>query len=344
MTEHIVYSSEAQYGTWVTPARTLPVDECNIQSQREQVPLDVTGFGRGRYLSVPGAKPVNGPLNLPWWMTRVGAFFGSFLVNAVQTVVDTGVYNYGLLPDDDLPLNGFSIQQRYSPTVAINVLSAYVASMSIALAIKEAARVQMTMEAKDDAVAGANWDYNGQPSPAVIDPLPAYAALMRPMMFYDVALTLGATVGAGTGNRFTVAGGTTYNLIETLNLNIDNGVDTEGYGLTPDPTRQVIYPGARTIGADLELDWSSMPTVFSNAWRNDVPMTLRIDLVGPVITGAYRYEAHITIPRFRLSSAQHPAASGDKSRRKQSASGEAEVDQTLGTDINVWIQTSEATL
>ena len=32
---HVIYSRETTFGTWVTPAKWLPVNECDVQSGRE---------------------------------------------------------------------------------------------------------------------------------------------------------------------------------------------------------------------------------------------------------------------------------------------------------------------
>lgn len=345
MEEHIVFSRESSFGTWVTPAKAIPVSEAGIQSARETIKAAVTGTGRGRWAAWRGAKPVAGPLKMPFWPVGVGTILSTFLTDVAATSVAGGVYDQGLLPNDAAAHKGLSIQQIYSAAVALNVLSAYVNSMTLTAAIKESAQIEFEMEAKDEALAGGTWDYNGGASPAIVS-VPAYAALsLRPFIFYDAVIVAGGTASLNDAqNKIAIAGGTTYSKIENLEIGMSLNLDTDGFGLAQDPTRQSLAPGERVISAKFDIDWTDLSTTFYSAWRAGSELALHASFIGPLITGSYYYEAHIIIPALHFDAVPLPSIAGEKGRRKQTVTGEAVTEATTGYDINVWLRTSEATI
>ena len=345
MQEHVVFSKESSFGSWMTPARAIPVTEAGIQSAREQIKAAVTGTGRGRWAAWQGAKPVAGPLNMPFWPVGVGTILSTFLADVAATSVAGGVYDQGMLPDDAAGHDGLSIQQIYSDAVALNILSAYVNTFTLTAAVKETAQIAFEMEAKDEALAEGTWDHDGSASPAIVS-VPAYAALsLRPFIFYDATIVAGGTASLDdTENKIEIAAGTTYSQIENLEIGMAFNLDTDGFGLTTDPTRQSLVPGERVISAKFDIDWSELSTTFYSAWRAGSELALYAKFVGPLITGSYYYEGHIIIPALHFESVPLPPISGDKGRRKQSVAGEAVTEATTGYDVNVWLRTSEATL
>lgn len=345
MQEHVVFSKESSFGAWMTPAKAIPVSEAGIQSARETIKAAVTGTGRGRWAAWLGAKPVAGPLKMPFWPVGVGTILSTFLTDVAATSVVGGVYDQGLLPNDAAGHDGLSIQQIYSAAVGLNVLSAYVNTFTLTAAVKEAAQIAFEMEAKDEALCAGTWDHDDGASPAIVS-VPAYAALsLRPFIFYDATIVAGGTASLdAVENKIAIAGGVTYSKIENLEIGIALNLDTDGFGLATDPTRQSLVPGERVINAKFDIDWTDLSTTFYSAWRAGNELALYAKFVGPLITGAYYYEGHIIIPALHFDSVPLPPISGEKARRKQSVEGEAVTESVTGYDINVWLRTSEATL
>lgn len=344
MTQHLIYSREAAFGTWVTPATWLPVDEANVQSQREQVELRLTGSGRDLRQSVLGAKPVNGPLVLPWHFTGIGGILASFLrsVTTVEVVAST-VYTHSLLFDDTVGLLPLSMQQQYSASVALNILSAVVTSMTISAVAKEKVGLNFALEAKDEALAGGTWDYDGvTSSPAVISS-PSYPSVTRPFMFYDGTVQIGGTASISS-NIISLSGATAYPKTNNFEVGLDLGVDTDGFGITTDPTQQELWPGDREITVSIERSWTDLSTTLYAAWRAGTPQPMELKFVGPEIDTGHNYEAHIVMPAVVLNPAQLPGVTGSHAKKRQSVSGKATEDATTGHALNIWIKTSEATL
>lgn len=347
---HVIYSRESTFGTWVTPAKWLPVNECDVQSTREILDDQLTGAAsRGLYGTLLGGKAVNGPLKCPWHLVNIGSILRSFMCSIATTNPYAGVYDHALLFDDTAGMVGLSMQQQHKyvsgagNNLAINVLSAIVSSLKINMASKETVGLEFEFEAKDEAKAGGTWDYNGGASPSILT-TPAYSAVTGHFMFYNATVVLGGTP-AIAGGKLSVSGGTTYAKIGNLTIGVDNGLDAEGFGLTTDPTRQEIWPGDRKITADFEISWTDLLTTFYDAWRAKTQIALLVDLVSATtIASTYKYEAHICIPGLVLDPAKLPAISGTKEKRKQSVSGRAQIDATTSKDFGIWIRTSEAAL
>ncbi len=343
--EHFIYSKQSVFGTWVTPARALPVENADIQSNREKLNLGVTGAYRAPYVHVLGAKPVSLALALPWWTLNVGTLLNLMLTDIAVTEVSAGaVYDQGMLFDDTAALGCLSGQAKYKSDTARNVLGAVPNAVTIAAAIKEAVKLNFDMPAKDEALAAGTWDFDGSASPAVIA-TPSYATLRRPLMFYDAAVVIGGTPAFNdTTNKLSIGSGTSYTKLSSLEIAINNNIDTDGFGLAQDPTAQELLPGNRDTEVTFEMSWSDYATTFYSAARAGTAMALSLDLIGPVITGIYHYEGHLCLPSIFFDPANLPPISGDKSRKKIQVKGAAQQDTVTGKDFGLWIRTSEATL
>lgn len=335
--EHFVYAPETVYGTWVTPTKAIPVESVELQTAREAVDLRVTGAGRGLYERVLGAKPVNGSLVCPWWTSYIATIFKSFLRDTATT--GAGPYTHTFLPDDTADLLGLSIQEIYSASLGLDILSATVNAVTINAAVKEAVKLTFELEAKDEALAGGTWDYSGGAAPALVaSPGSLYPAIARPLMFYDAAIVIGGTPSIAS-KIISVAAGTAYVKVANVEIKIDNGLDTDGYGLVADPTRQELPPGNREITCKFEISWTDYSTTLYAAARAGTAMAFQLNLVG--LSNA---EAHVIIPSLFFDPAKLPAVAGDSKKRTLSLTGKAQLDSVTAKDINVWIKSGEATV
>lgn len=340
--KHFIYSNQSAIGTWVTPARAVPVESFDIQHARESLNLNVTGAGRAPYLTVLGAKPVTATLVIPWWTINVASLF-----NCMMTTLDTdspnaGVYDHDMLFDDTTYPKWFSGQGKYTATLARNLLGAAIDSVKITAATKAAAKLEFGLIAKDEGKAGGTWDFDGSACPAVVAS-PTYGTLRRPLMFYDATVTIGGTPSLSDG-RLTIGSGTTYSKLSQAAITISNNIDSDGFGLTPDPTVQETIPGNRDIELAFDMSWSDYATTFYDNARAGTAMAFDLALVGPTITGVYKYEAHITIPSVFFDPVNLPPIDGDKSKKTISVVGKAQTDTTTGVDFGLSVRTSEATI
>lgn len=342
--EHVLFNRETAFGTWVSPTKCIPVEEWSFPPAREQVKLDLTGAGRGRYQTVQGAKPVAGSMRFPWWGLQTGSIIVASLCTTAPTLVAAGIYDHGCLFDDTAGVVGLSMQGKYSAALGLNVLSAVPSKWTFTMAAKQAAMVAIDLLAKDEARVGQNWDYTASPSSAILNH--TYPTMMRPLMFYDATLILGGTPTlSGTTKLWSIGSGTTYSKFSLVEVSVDLGLDADAFALTTDPTIQEAFPGHRTISIKLESSWTDLSTVFYDAFRAGTEMALQIKLAGPIISTTYKHEGEITIPNIHFDpDAIWPAISGAQARPKSAISGEAVLNVTAGYDFGIRLRSSEATL
>lgn len=344
MTKHFIYSKETSPYTWVTPAKAVWVDSAQITGKREVLEQRTTGVGRDPLMNVLGAKPVNGPVALKWWVNNIGTLFSTFLRDGAIGNVATGVYDHGLLYDDTVGFLAISAQQKYNATLGINVLGAAVNGVTIAAASKEEVKLDFDFIAKDEAKCGGTWDWSGAASPAVVAS-PSYPTVGRPLMFYDALITMGGTPAlTDATNKIAVSGGTAYAKLRNLSVALGHNLDADAFGLTQDPTIQEISPGDRTIEVSFDISWTDYSTTFYDAARAGTPLALTWDLIGPLIDATYHNEAHIVIPSLFFSPVELPPLDGDNAGKTQTVTGKAQVDSVTGKSFNLWLRTGEATL
>jgi hypothetical protein len=344
MADHFIYKKESTFGTWVTPDLAIPVKGAGIHSRRSAIDLQVTGGGRDPFQMVMGKKAVGGGIEFPWWTTRVGPLLSTILTSVTTTNPSGSIYNHAMLFDDTALLGSVSAQMRYSASVAQNILSAVISKISFTwdAGADEPVLVKPEFEAKDEAPAGGTWDYDGATSsPAVISP--SYASQVRPFMFYDCVIKHGGTPSI-SGGKISLAGATTVTRVKNISLDIDMGVDADGFRLAQDPTRKAVPPGERKMSVKISQDWSTLDSTFYTAWRAGTMLALDITMQGAVISGSDKYEAHITVPSLWFDPATYPDVAGEEQVKMQEISGTPVYNTTCAAALGIWIQTSEATI
>jgi hypothetical protein len=344
--EHFIYSAQSALGTWVTPARAIPVESADIQHAREIIDLGVTGDCRAPYVHVLGAKPVTFALVMPFWTVNVATLLNTVMTdNAITEVTSPTVYDHGMLFDDTAMLGSISGQVKYKSDLGRNVLGATPNGLTISAAIKEPAKLAFDFIAKDEALAAGTWDFDGSASPVLVAS-PTYGTLRRPLMFYDASVTMGGTPAInGTTQKVSIGSGTAYTKVNSIEFAINNNLDADGFGLVADPTVQELGPGSREIKVTLEMSWTDYATTFYTNARAGTAMAVALELVGPIIGATVsKYEAHIFAPSVFFDPVNLPDISGDKSRKKIQVTGTAQRDSVTGVDFGMWVQTGEATI
>ncbi len=336
---HFGYSPEVTFGTWVTPAKFIPIETEDIGSTREMLDLRVTGACRSLYDRVLGAKSVGGGMTTYYWQSYIGSMLKTFMRDTATTG-SGDPYTHALLFDDSVGLLGNSIQKIYKTSataVAQNVLSATVSTFAVNCTSKEQVKLEFGFEAKDEGLAGDTWDYNGGACPAVVGS-PTYPAVARCYMFYDARVSWGGTAALAS-NIITISAGTDYAKISNLEIGVDMGVDTDGFGLTEDPTRQEIWPGNREITVSFDISWTDYASTFYDAARAGTGMALELDLS----ISASR-EAHIIVPKVIFDPNKLPPLTGDSAKKVLNLTGKAVKEATTAKDFNIWFESGEATI
>lgn len=341
--QHFVYSAEAEFGTWVEPAKAIPVETADIGTAREVIDLRVTGSCRSLFKRVLGAKSVNGQVLTYWWPSYISTLFKNWMRDNATTG-ESAPYTHAFLFDDEKAHLGYSIQQiaNTSDEVGTSILSAYTNTLQIGLAAKEQAKLTFNFEAKDEAPftvgeVSKYWDYGDgdTASPSMVGtPGSLYAAIARPLMFYDGTITMGGTPSI-TNKVISIADGTAYAKILSATITINNDLDTDGFGITEDPTRLEIWPGDREITITFEISWTDYATTFYDNARAGTDMAFELALAGPG-----NAEAAIVIPSVFFDPTKLPSVTGSAKKKTLSLTGKAQYDSTTGKDFNVWIKDS----
>lgn len=341
--QHFIYSEESAFGTWVTPDKAIPIETEDIGAPREILDLRTTGAGRGLYSRVLGAKPVNGSFTTYWWQSNIATILSTFMRDTATTG-GGDPYTHGFLFDDSQGLLGLSIQKIYKTSaaqLAQNFLSCVVSTWTITAAKKEKVMLNFGIEGKDEGLAGGTWDYDGSACPAVTGtPSALYASKARPFMFYDGTVTIGGTPSLDDpSNVISIGGGTDYAKIENVEISVALNLDTDGYGITADPTRQEIWPGNRDITVSFDISWTDYATTFYTNARAGTAMALELGFA----ISADR-EAHIVVPSLSFDPYKLPPVTGDATKKVMTVTGKAETDTTTGYDFNAWVESGESTI
>jgi hypothetical protein len=341
--KHFVYSKESANNTWTTPAKWLWVNSAQVGSKRDVLPYRTTGVGRDIQQNVLGAKPVNGPVKLPWWFTNVGTLFHSFMTAIHTATVATGVYDHALLYNDAALFDTLSLQQQYNSSFGVNVLGAAVNAVTIDAITKQQVGLTFDMIAKDEAECGGTFE-SGAASVAAISPA-VYPTLNRGFLFYDALIHIGGTPAlGGTDRKLSLSAPTTVAKLRSLSIKISNNLDADAYGLTMDPTLIEQSPGDRNIDVTFDMSWLDYSSTFYDAGRAGTAMALEMILQGPVIETTNHYEAHICIPSLYINPMDLPEISGDNKTPMLPVKATGQLHQATGVSFGLWLRTSEATI
>ncbi|HLF28228.1 MAG TPA: hypothetical protein VJG32_18005 [Anaerolineae bacterium] len=345
--EHLVYSAETEFGSWVTPTRAIAVDDANWDSERAVDEQPTTGSGRAPYLHVLGAKPVTGGFTTRWWVANIATLFGQFMRD-FQTTTPAGATDardHGFLYDDEQNPLGLSVQKIYTSTLARNILSAIPNQVTLSFAAKEAAKLIFDAPAKDIVRAEQLWDSLGTASDAVIAS-PTYPAVRRPLYFYDAQITIGGTPSLDLAtNKIAIADGDVVTKVHNIQVVINHNLDTDAFSLMRDPTILELVWGARNIQITLDVSWSDYATDLYDAAHAGEAMALDIDLRhSDEIEAGFNYEGHVVVPSLFFDPMKLPNIGGDKARKTVSLTARAQQDPITARDINVWIRSAEASL
>ena len=254
----------------------------------------------------------------------------------------TTAVDHGFLPGDTLPLSTLSIQAQYSATHAVNYLGVVIDKLTIACKAGEIATLACDWKARDEALAGDTWDYDGQTaSPAVIGS-PAYVSRsIPPFVFAGASLITGGTVSQDpTTKQLSVAGGTPVTRIESAEISLENQVELPVYLGAPTPGGGIAQ--ARTVAVTFEQDMSVIDPQFYHDYRAGNQLALQLQFIGPLIEGSLRRKAVFTLPRISFDEADWPEISGSRDRRVRSIKATGVEDPALGVDIGVTLTDTQA--
>jgi len=217
---------------------------------------------------VPTSKRAEGSIELYLNPHEVGHLLLALLGSKTTTQPTTGVYQHVFTPSDTLP----SLALKVGRDIDAEAISgAAIDSFSIDI----------------DATAGRipiSVDVLAQKAETASHVTPTFTTV-RDFTATDVTVTMGATTKKP----------------RTLSLEISNNLSDDHYvldgsGLLPD----IKFSGKREITGTMEIDFSSA-TDYS-AFLSGTESGLTIDILGDTITGSYKYEFKIELPRVYFES------------------------------------------
>ena len=350
-------TTAAEY--YAVPAITSNITQTyNIEEERE------LSNQRGRSgHELAGIAPT-GNWTQKFYTENLLALWLTFMTDYVkQTDTPTaGNYTYGLLYDDSADLDFVSMQQIYKDTaqyptdaMGLSILAGIVNSYTIEAAIGQSVRFNPTWLAKDvgvstDDSAGDSkvWTYDGTTNtPNIIDVTSVIGIpSARPLWFYDSTLTYDSDAGAAltfnpTTQVSSFATMDTLSRVENLTIDVNHGLDEDGWELSSDRSRNAFCPGNRDINLNLTLSWCDRSTTLWELARAGTPIAMEFDFVRTASTRLVKF----FFPAVFIEPFDLPDIAGDKTKRTFDVTGRAEMyavnNTTTGTttyDMNVvWV-------
>jgi Phage tail tube protein len=339
---HLSFQKESAWGTWVTPAISVPVETASINPVQPLMLNQDTGGGRGARPPAPGELTVSGPVNMKLYPTTVPFLLSTIFGTKAKTAAGTGWRNK-LLPNDDVDFDSVSMQKRYDPAIAESFRGCKLNTMIISARSKEFAKVATTWVAKDAAVNSDFWW--GDPltaSPAVF--APAYDPdLPDAFKFYNGVVRLGGTV-ALTAGELVVTGGTDRCEFDNVSFEINENLSNTAFGIClDDQTVQSIDEGRRVITVKFEPNFKEVGVEFWKDWKNGTPAIVELYFRGAEYDAiAHKnYELKLTLPYVRYSGAPNPALDSAYGLKRVMVVGEGALNASVGTDVGLVVQTTD---
>jgi hypothetical protein len=251
-----------------------------------------------------------------------------------------------LLMNDSAAFDSFSIQKRYSATVAESIRGAKVAGYKLTAKAKEFADLTVMMHALDAATKGATtsyWADGVTAAPNVVDPPAPYAlGVNDPIAFVGGSITLGGSV-AVTAGELVYSGGTMRRSIDNIDLEIRTDLVTDDFEIYRD-SRLLgsLGEGKRTITIGWEPNFDIVGNEFYAAWKAGATAVVKLAFQGRLHGATGVYEGFEWVfPLVRYDSAANPEISADYSIQRVPVKAIAYVDPVTGYDHGLVVTSGE---
>ena len=340
--EHLMFAEEVTLGTWLTPDKAIPVRTVSLTGSQPLMLTDETGGGRNSRPGSVGQIGATGTITTLLHPTVLPFLLRSVFATRAKAVAGTGFRNK-LLIDDDVAFNTFSIQKRYTGTLAESLRGCKINTFTIGAVTKEFATCSIDMVGKDSTVTpGGTWS-DAITAPAVVDPVPYEATYVEPFKFYQGVLRLGGAVTL-TAGELVVVGGTERVDLDNIDITANFNVGTDAYGINlGDRTVQTLDEGRREITVKFDPNFNSTGSEFYNAWKAGARAVIELYFKGPEfdLTAHKAYEMKITLPWVVYSNGANPELNATYGLKRHTVEGTAFVDPTTDCDIGIVIQGPE---
>jgi len=322
--EYFIYAPQAAIGTFHPTAGDflgLPADSAGPSgSQWETIEERVLGGGRALSDQQLGARAAGGSIIGKWPDANLATLIKTFMVNSITSGATNFIH--GFLYKDTHNLKFFSAQMIYSPTMALSVLGGIVQSWEFAGVTKEKVLSTFNWEAKDIARSSNDSTTDGlfwYHAPAVNTPdimqalpLTVYPTPARGLWFYDAVLIRDGEYTFNPVTNETVVAGSPVTLatVTSMNVVINHNLDTDGYSLVNDRTRQAFCAQNRSIEVSMSVRWCDQSLSLWDIANTDTPMALKATFLKSANLGVELY-----FPALKIAPHALPNLAGDKATR-----------------------------
>jgi len=337
--EHIIFKEQTvDWQTWATPDKAIPVESWSLDPGIEYVENRSTGSARALKYSWLGQKLVTGSFEMKAWYEYLGWFLKAALLHDVADTQQgaTTAYQHGFFPKDDTMPLGLSVQLKRDADDADNILGVLIDTLTLGCTANEPLMISGDFIAYDEAPTDGTWDNDGAAAPAVIASPAYFADTVLPYRFQHATINYGGTLTYdNTENVYTLADGTSYTIIEQIEVQIANNLDPRVF-LGSRNAGNVIGQD-RSVTGSFTIDQSTVNETFRNLMRAGTrgSLWLKFDSGVEADTG-YNYTMTIALPNVEFRSAALPDVTGSQDRRMQDVEFTALVDSD-GIDVNVII-------
>lgn len=339
--EHLIVAPESVFGTFVTPTRAYPVLKASHTVGREYIDKRYTASGRALNNRYQGKKAPSGSIEMDLWPDYMGRFLraAGFEVTTTTPGGATTARQHAFLLGTTMQLPSLSAQIKRSAAIATNLRGLVIDKITIKAVAGETVSFMVDFLAKDEAPAGGTWDADGSASEAVIANPTYIGATLVPYRFFNAALVIGGTPSI-LSNVYSITGGTTLALAESLEITLENNLDAPHF-LTSDPTPGKIVGQDFNVTAKLDIDVSTLVTTYYDYVRQGANVALKLDLTGALIESGQNYEFDLTLPNLVFDEGSYPDISGEQSRRVQTLSATAIQHATTANAIGIVLKDTQ---
>lgn len=344
--EDIIVVKESTPGTWVTPTTGIPTTKTTYKLGRSYINKRYTGKGRHLAKNLVGGIAPSGTFELDVFPDYMGLFISAlgFTPTTVTPAGGTNAREHGFLAATDAAQRAMSVQIKLGASNALNVLRCSMNKMTLTLAGGAEAKMAFDWLAKDIAIAGDDWNYDGETASEAIISSPTYiGASLTPFMFYEAALVLGGTPSLdGTSKQFSISGGSAIAYVENLELTIENGLE-QFHTLQNDPTPYGYPPQDLVVGVKMDMDFSTIRETYFDYFRDGTQAALKITLAqgADSIETDQAYMFEVVVPNLSFSMGEMPDIEGSSTRRQQTVEAEGVLDATSDHVIGITIRDTQ---
>ncbi|MDF2791309.1 MAG: hypothetical protein K0S80_4411 [Neobacillus sp.] len=271
---HVGLAKETTFGTPVAATDYIRFNSEGLSEEIEQITSEALIGVVDEAASYEGAHTVTGDVAFDVFPNSVGHFLRSALGAPVSTQIIEGVYQHIFTPvqsnfSNVCALPPYTLEVNRDLEQAFQYISCVVDELNLSFGT-------------DKKTLSASASILAKKLTLIAKTVPSFDA-QDPFMWHQATITLNNVVNKD---------------ISTVEFGVKNGLEARA---TLDNTKEIsriLRNGSRSFSAKFTLELKDMTEYNLFKAQNEVP--LKIEFVGPVISGANNYKLTVDIPKFRF--------------------------------------------